>query len=161
MKKIIQAITKVFAKKEEPKASPIWCDRDAFQLPLYYCLAVNAEEYQSVVDTMEVPTCDAGPWLKSWHAHATTHFFENRNLGKVCAVVCLDITKATDWAQMAGLIVHEATHIWQEVRHILGEKNPSTEFEAYTLQTITQNLFEAAETKYKMFNPEKPNASAT
>lgn len=41
------------------------------------------------------------------------------------------------------MLTHEAVHIWQEIKLQLGEKEPSYEFEAYSIQNISQNLMEA------------------
>lgn len=43
--------------------------------------------------------------------------------------------------QIHGLLTHEAVHIWQELKLKMGEENPSIEFEAYSIQTIAQDLF--------------------
>lgn len=45
--------------------------------------------------------------------------------------------------EIAGIIVHEAAHVWQEVRLAMGEKSPSIEFEAYAMQAIFQELYSA------------------
>jgi hypothetical protein len=42
-----------------------------------------------------------------------------------------------------GLLVHEATHACQHIRECIGEKEPSSEFEAYSMQAITQGLLAA------------------
>ncbi len=45
--------------------------------------------------------------------------------------------------EIAGILVHEATHVWQEVRAAMGEREPSIEFEAYSVQAIFQELYSA------------------
>lgn len=147
--------------KKQKQSLPIWCNRDTFQLPLHYCLAVSEAEYLRVTTDLKIPANNIEPWIKNWHANATTHFFENRSMGKSCAVVCINMENAPSWVQLAGLIVHEATHIWQEAKSLIGEPNPSPEFDAYSMQSIAQNLLDAMDTKFPMFNKEKPNASAS
>lgn len=62
--------------------------------------------------------------------------------GNECAaIVYLRKNNRTD-IENFGLIVHEAVHIWQEVKLRMGEENPSLEFEAYSIQAIAQDLFE-------------------
>lgn len=56
-----------------------------------------------------------------------------------CLVTVTDKKKPTRH-QLVGLIAHEATHCWQKIRDWMKEKEPSIEFEAYTVGHITQNL---------------------
>jgi len=72
---------------------------------------------------------------------ATTHF-----IGSHC-IVCIKKYKKTKWSksQIHCLLVHEAVHLWQEVRSHIGEDNPSAEFEAYSIQQLSQNLIDAYE----------------
>lgn len=46
---------------------------------------------------------------------------------------------------VADLLIHEATHIWQDIREGIGEEKPSSEFEAYAMQNISAELFAAYE----------------
>lgn len=74
-------------------------------------------------------------------AGATTHFIRGtgKNDENVVALVCL-FEKSHDKLQIYSLLAHEATHIWQEILKELREDKPSPEFEAYSIQRITQNL---------------------
>lgn len=45
-----------------------------------------------------------------------------------------------DLIYQQGLIVHESVHVWQEVKRMMAEKEPSIEFEAYSIQKISQDL---------------------
>lgn len=48
-----------------------------------------------------------------------------------------------------GLLVHESVHVWQAIRDDMGERSPSIEFEAYTVQAIFQELMWAWEDRSK------------
>ena len=50
--------------------------------------------------------------------------------------------KAAGDVDVAGLLCHEATHVWQAVRDNMGEKSPSSEFEAYSMQAIFQGVYQ-------------------
>ncbi|MFP0263750.1 hypothetical protein [Acinetobacter pittii] len=61
------------------------------------------------------------------------------------AVVQLGDTSERKPIEVYGLLLHEAVHVWQKVRKLMGEKEPSSEFEAYSIQAIAQHLFEMYE----------------
>lgn len=45
--------------------------------------------------------------------------------------------------QIAALMAHEAVHVKQQICEHIGEKTPSEEFEAYTVQAIFQGFYQA------------------
>lgn len=58
-------------------------------------------------------------------------------------IVCFDPRKAfLNKNDIAGVMVHEAVHIWQELNRRIKERNPGKEGEAYALQWIAQFLME-------------------
>lgn len=61
------------------------------------------------------------------------------------AVVQLGETSERKLIEIYGLLLHEAVHVWQKVKKLMGEKEPSSEFEAYSIQAIAQDLFEMFE----------------
>ena len=87
-------------------------------------------------------------WQKTDHAHATLHTWKGRN-GLACVVCLRPPAKGISIEQIAGLLAHEATHVWQYYREWIGENEPSKEFEAYSVQAITQRLFESYRTQTK------------
>lgn len=61
------------------------------------------------------------------------------------AVVQLGDTSGRNLIEVYGLLLHEAVHVWQKVKKLMGEKEPSSEFEAYSIQAIAQDLFKMYE----------------
>lgn len=69
---------------------------------------------------------------------ATTHLITGPR-GLAC-VVCLDGWHGRDPIEVAGLLVHEAVHVWQAYAEQIGERDPGAEQEAYGVQAISQEL---------------------
>jgi hypothetical protein len=64
-----------------------------------------------------------------------------------CRVALVTInTSVTEPRAIMSLLVHEGAHVWQDLREALGEKEPSSEFEAYAMQIIASELIAAYET---------------
>ncbi|MEF0130076.1 hypothetical protein [Acinetobacter baumannii] len=61
------------------------------------------------------------------------------------AVVQLGDTSDKEKIEVYGLLLHEAVHVWQIVKKLMGEREPSSEFEAYSIQAIAQDLFKMYE----------------
>ena len=61
------------------------------------------------------------------------------------AIVQIGDTSERASVEIYGLLLHEAVHVWPRIKQRMGETNPSTEFEAYSIQSIAQDLFEMFE----------------
>ncbi len=114
----------------------IWCDRGWQPLHFGFCpdeAAWRREMKRLGVTDSPYPSSDG----------CCTHF---ANLKKAanCTIVTISAKKRPA-LQIVGLIVHEAMHIWREIRESIGEHSPSAEFEAYSVQSISQNLIYAYE----------------
>lgn len=66
---------------------------------------------------------------------AATHFYDDEKI-----VVLLDDKADVTDSEKVALLVHESVHVWQEIRNRMGEKEPSSEFEAYSVQSIFLGL---------------------
>ncbi len=66
--------------------------------------------------------------------------FEHRDIRSLHILVTIADEPMT-LAQLVGIIAHECMHVWRFVREHMGEKKPSVEFEAYSMQAITQDIF--------------------
>jgi hypothetical protein len=73
------------------------------------------------------------------NGHACTHIF--RCPGKpMTVIVALSGWKGRDPIEVAGMLVHEAVHVWQRHAQDIGEEDPGDEQEAYAVQSIAQEL---------------------
>lgn len=116
----------------------IWCNRNLMVAPLYYSLCINERMFHKELKKLGISQQSWRPFIGSPQSQGTTHFFHKGD-GKVCAIVCVKVAEESG-VEIAGLLVHEAVHVWQEVRSLIGEREPSSEFEAYSIQTISQEL---------------------
>lgn len=119
----------------------IWCDRALIVGP-HYCLCLSEYQFRKALKHIGVSDYNT-PWIGSKRANATTHVLEVK--GKSCCIVCLQLKEGVDYQQLCSLLVHEAVHIWQHFCESIGEDKPSTEFEAYGIQWLSQQLFYALE----------------
>lgn len=114
-----------------------WLDRRIAAPGPYLTLVLSQEEYERAMRHCRIK--HPGSWLKNSHAHATTNFLDNAK-GELVAVVSLAEWKGRDPIEVAGLLVHEAVHVWQEYCSRIGEAAPASEQEAYGVQSIAQEL---------------------
>lgn len=118
-----------------------WLDRALVVSPYYIGLCKQASAFERELKRMKVPKADRPEFIIKG-ASATVHFFENCD-GKLSAIVCITRPKGHTRHQVNGLLVHEAMHIWRWIRECINESEPSKEFEACSIQSISQRLMEA------------------
>ena len=116
-----------------------WCDRTLVLCPVFYAVCTSEKQFSREMKRLNVK--EPPPFLKSTHAHATGHHFEFED--RKTSIVCMGSTKGRKLVEIVGLLAHEATHLWQAIRDHIGEHSPSIEFEAYSVQCITQQLIES------------------
>lgn len=123
----------------------VWLDREMITGP-YVALVLSEKDFLKAMKHCKVSKADAGPWIKTESADATVHFLDAPDGGMAC-IVALRTKKKTTADQIAGILVHESVHIWQRFKRRIGENEPSDEFEAYSIQTISQRLIAAYSTQ--------------
>lgn len=116
--------------------TPEWLNRSMIVGP-YFTLCLSSEAFRAEVDRLK--WSDTGPWLSCEHADATTHFGANED-GELTAIVCMRPPGGRDPVTVAGLLVHEAVHVWQRWCDRVGEHSPGAETEAYSVQWLSQQL---------------------
>lgn len=120
------------------KAVARWRNWDLMPGP-QITLVMSEADYAATCREMGIGT------VPQW-AHpmrATTHVTENTAHGEMAFIVTMrpEDVAGKDAIEVAALLVHEATHIWQYHKEHLGEREPSAEVEAYAMQAISQQLF--------------------
>jgi hypothetical protein len=118
-----------------------WLDRSLVVGP-YLTLVVSDAEFQSACDHLGIPMADRPRWIVNDHSDATVHLMTNKD-AKDCHVVAVRLREGINGIQVAAMLVHEAVHIFQNFCESIGERTPSAEFEAYSIQAISQRLMEA------------------
>ena len=97
-----------------------------------YILARNQLHMDLLFDDMD----DSDEFL-SMGAGAQVDFYQD----SAYAIVQIGDTSERTSVEIHGLLLHEAVHVWQRIRQRMGEREPSIEFEAYSIQRIAQDLF--------------------
>lgn len=108
--------------------------------PYHIGLCVTEKEFLQEIKKLKIVLPKDHLWLRTG-ASARTHEFYNES-GDLLCLVCIRKPNKFTTAELAGILAHEATHIWQFIKEELGERNPSVEFEAYSIGNITQGLLE-------------------
>ena len=117
-----------------------WLDRRVACPGPYLALVLSQAEFDWAMRHCKQPL--GRPYLSTARADATTHLFANHR-GETIAVVALGDVSNRSGVEIAGLLVHEAVHVWQEHCESIGETRPAREQAAYGVQGIAQELMAA------------------
>jgi hypothetical protein len=111
-------------------------------MPMTLCLALCVSEEQYLRELRRLDVKAYGEYMPGIGTNACVHYFVNDKTGITRAFVCVNRERLSekDPIAVAGVIVHEAVHVWQEICSDIGEKNPGAEFEAYSIQRIAEQL---------------------
>lgn len=97
---------------------------------LDYCVVIDQEQ-MSAIAPFET--------FLSLGTDAQTDFVQRPGQRPICVVQMNQNCLMTDPVNVA-LLVHECVHVWQHITRLMGETNPSLEFEAYSIQQIVVDL---------------------
>jgi len=105
------------------------------------CIALCTDHKKLVAECrrLKVPEHEIPPFLGREGAHATTHFLRSPN-GQMVAIVTIKLLRRHSREQDYAMLVHEAVHIFRHFCVEIQEEHPSDEFEAYSIQGISQRL---------------------
>ena len=113
-----------------------WLDRRIASPGPHLALCLSEDEFKAACRHLKAT---APPWIKTPQAHATLHWFERPD-APLTAVLCMQKWQGRDPIEVAGLLVHEAVHVWQGYADHIGESGPGLEQEAYAVQAIAQEF---------------------
>jgi len=113
-----------------------WLDRRIARPGPYLTLCLTQEEFDDVLVKSKVR---ARPLFVNDGADATAHHMASVN-GESMTVICIREYEKRTPIEVAGLLIHEAVHVWQEYCDVIGEISPGREQEAYAIQAISQEL---------------------
>jgi hypothetical protein len=117
-----------------------WIDRGLAHNPFSVGLCQSESKFKRELLRLKVPIRDWPIWLRNTAA-ACVHEFISHNGDRVC-IVCIDADDHTP-AQLAGIMAHEATHIWQKIAADWSHNDLLGEFAAYAVENLTEDLFKA------------------
>ena len=112
-----------------------WLDRRISAPGPFLALCLTEDDLHKACADLKV---SAPSFIRNGWSHATTHTFEAQ-AGLAC-IVCMRGHEEHTPIEVAGLLVHEAVHIWQQYAERIGEDSPGVEQEAYAIQSIAQEL---------------------
>jgi len=109
-----------------------WCSRALVNAPLHIALCTSETGYRR--ELKRLGQSNPPDWLPE-NSEGCVHEYAE------ALIVCVKPKKNREEAISA--LVHESVHVWQFIRDYIGERSPSVEFEAYSVETIFSTLREA------------------
>jgi hypothetical protein len=115
-----------------------WLDRRIAAPGPYLALCLNEQQFAAAC--RHIRCVAPPPFVRNEWSDATAHYF-NSPRGQT-VIVCLRGWEGRHPIEVAGILVHEAVHVWQEYADRIGETHPGREQEAYAIQAIAQELMD-------------------
>ncbi len=119
-----------------------WLDRGYLGTNFYFCLCTSEKQFYDELKRLGIPRDRWPEFMGSESADATVWHFECVTQ-RPALIVCFKVNPERTPIEVAGLLVHEATHLWQRAKRDMNEENPGDEVEAYAIQHFSQQLMEA------------------
>jgi len=116
-----------------------YINRALFISPIFIGLCLSEKQFNKECKKLKIPE-ELIPEFTGSGDDGRTHYLTNEKCDNVC-LVCINNYKNIGKSELIGLLVHESVHIWQFIKNDIQEKNASSEFEAYCMQAIVQELF--------------------
>lgn len=108
--------------------------------PVYFGFTTDKKKFKKEMKRLGVKD-EVHHALVRGNAGATTHILEKN--GKMTIIVGIKLRKGATKSQVAGLIAHEATHVWHHINKQMDCECPGGEHLAYGVQWLTQCMLSA------------------
>lgn len=109
-----------------------------YGIPVYFCH--SEKEWRKIHKSWGGEPNEFPP-----HEGCVTSFKQDN--GALLLIVSFRFAKCRSRIEKAGIVSHEATHVWQFFKQAIREEQPGWEVEACAIQWITQWLLESLEAK--------------
>jgi len=119
-----------------------FADKVLLSSPIDYGLCCEEADFRKTLKKLGLPL-EKQPTFCGPNAGASTHFFDGAESSRDVIIVTLNDTSDRTPTEINSLLVHEAVHIFQHIKSILGETctiDAGYEVEAYAIQRISYNL---------------------
>lgn len=114
--------------------APRWLDRRIAAAGPHLTLCLTEDDLRAAVRHLGAPA------HLDWPARGARCYTLTTPDGRLTCVVCMTTWQGRDPIEVAGMLVHEAVHVWQQYADDIGETEPGREQEAYAVQSIAQEL---------------------
>lgn len=114
-----------------------WIENTLIRLEASLTLCTSEKQFQNAL--YYIDRLDYKEVFVSKDAYATTHWLRS-NVNKNQQALLIGIRLGLDPIDAASLLVHEAVHCFQHQCEHMNENNPSSEFQAYSIQNISHAL---------------------
>lgn len=112
-----------------------WLDRRIAAPGPFLALVLNQAQRESACRDLDMVVPE---FFERPGAGGAVFGFDGKH-GLACIVAMRGVADKTP-IEIAGLLVHEAVHVWQQYADEIGERQPGREQEAYAIQSIAQEL---------------------
>jgi len=126
----------------------IWCDSTLLTTPIYYCLATSEKILKRLYKELNSPYFNSGFFDEDKNSGKIKIFEDENGFKKI--IVFINPKMRASKNGLREVIVHESVHVWQEIAEYIGEKSPSSEFEAYSIGAISLNLMNQYDKQVKV-----------
>ena len=115
-------------------------DRKFLRLPCYIALCTSERAFNAEMKRRGISRDEFKHFLPPRCVACVHHMVDDD--GRRIEMVCIDgeQSKKSSLLSVYLTLTHEAVHVWQTMRDAWGEQEPSSEFEAYSIESITELL---------------------